>query len=101
MSFLGGGPHHGPAKAGHYVRLTKAGLDLQLTKLRVSLRRSLFMQCLMNENERPDALDTISSAAEPLAQKEPWQRPTLESLDVADTEAMPGLGLDGGGCSLS
>ena len=29
-------------------------------------------------------------------QKEPWQRPTLESLDVADTTAMTGSGADGG-----
>lgn len=29
-------------------------------------------------------------------QKEPWQPPTLESLDMADSEAMLGSGGDGG-----
>lgn len=55
----------------------------------------------MSDNERPVLHENNAASAKLPAQKEPWQRPTVESLDVADTEAMAGLGGDAGGCSLS
>ena len=49
----------------------------------------------MSDNSQPDATENHPALDHVPAQKEPWQRPTLESLDMADSEAMVGTGGDG------
>jgi len=55
---------------------------------------------MTKNNSEPTVLAENSPApASPRPEKEAWQRPTLESLDVADTQAKAGFGTDGGGIS--
>ena len=49
----------------------------------------------MSDNSQPDATENHPALDHVPAQKQPWQRPTLESLDMADSEAMVGTGGDG------
>jgi hypothetical protein len=50
----------------------------------------------MSDKERPALHEKSPAPGNLPSEKEPWQRPTLESLDVADSEAMFGAGMDGG-----
>ena len=44
----------------------------------------------------PSENDPAPVSHDASADKAPWQRPTLESLDIADSEVMLGSGGDGG-----
>jgi hypothetical protein len=50
----------------------------------------------MSDHKQPSSPENDPALDHVPAQKEPWQRPTLESLDMSDSETNPGMGGDGG-----